>query len=100
MFPPKRIIYLTDETVETGHRLGDRTASSASAAIACVLPRRAAANRGSPPSPRRTSRKILGLRPDLALSFSDLQADIVAALIQQGVAIYAFTSARLPRSST
>ena len=34
--------------------------------------------------------KILDLRPDLVLSFSDLQADIVAALIRQGVAVHAF----------
>jgi iron complex transport system substrate-binding protein len=34
--------------------------------------------------------KILALAPDLVLSFSDLQADIVAALIRQGVAVHAF----------
>jgi iron complex transport system substrate-binding protein len=34
--------------------------------------------------------KILDLRPDLVLSFSDLQADIVAALIRQGAAVHAF----------
>ena len=34
--------------------------------------------------------KIVDLRPDLVLSFSDLQADIVAALIRQGVAVHAF----------
>ena len=34
--------------------------------------------------------KILNLKPDLVLSFSDLQADIVAALIRHGVAVHAF----------
>jgi iron complex transport system substrate-binding protein len=34
--------------------------------------------------------KILELKPDLVLSFSDLQADIVAALIRQGVPVHAF----------
>jgi iron complex transport system substrate-binding protein len=34
--------------------------------------------------------KIMGLKPDLVLSFSDLQTDIVAALIRQGVAVHAF----------
>jgi iron complex transport system substrate-binding protein len=34
--------------------------------------------------------KILNLRPDLVLAFSDLQADIVAALIRQGIAVHAF----------
>src|SRR3546814_19641115 len=34
--------------------------------------------------------KILALQPDLVLAFSDLQADIVAALIREGVAVHAF----------
>jgi iron complex transport system substrate-binding protein len=34
--------------------------------------------------------KILELRPDLVLSFSDLQADIVAALVREGVNVHAF----------
>jgi iron complex transport system substrate-binding protein len=34
--------------------------------------------------------KILALAPDLVLTFSDLQADIVAALIREGVAVHAF----------
>src|SRR5882672_8747014 len=34
--------------------------------------------------------KLLDLRPDLLLSFSDLQADIVPTLIRQGVAVHAF----------
>ncbi len=34
--------------------------------------------------------KILDLKPDLVLTFSDLQADIVATLIRHGVAVHAF----------
>ena len=34
--------------------------------------------------------KILALKPDLVLTFSDLQADIVAELIRKGVAVHAF----------
>jgi iron complex transport system substrate-binding protein len=34
--------------------------------------------------------KILALKPDLVLTFSDLQADIVASLIREGVAVHAF----------
>jgi iron complex transport system substrate-binding protein len=34
--------------------------------------------------------KILALEPDLVLTFSDLQADIAAELIRQGVAVHAF----------
>ena len=67
-----------------------KTASSASPGIACVLPRRAATSRGLRPFTSANLGKILDLRPDLVLSFSDLQADIVAALIRQGVAVHAF----------
>ena len=34
--------------------------------------------------------KILALKPDLVLTFSDLQADIVAELIRANVAVHAF----------
>jgi iron complex transport system substrate-binding protein len=34
--------------------------------------------------------KIIELQPDLVLTFSDLQADIVAALVRQGVNVHAF----------
>ena len=34
--------------------------------------------------------KILALEPDLVLTFSDLQADIVAELIRANVAVHAF----------
>src|SRR5262249_46661222 len=34
--------------------------------------------------------KILSLQPDLVLTFSDLQADIVAALIRRGIEVHAF----------
>jgi iron complex transport system substrate-binding protein len=34
--------------------------------------------------------KILALKPDLVLAFSDLQADIVAALLRAGVAVHGF----------
>jgi iron complex transport system substrate-binding protein len=34
--------------------------------------------------------KILALKPDLVLTFSDLQADIVADLIRRGLDVHAF----------
>ena len=34
--------------------------------------------------------KVLALEPDLVLTFSDLQADIAAALIRRNVAVHAF----------
>ena len=35
--------------------------------------------------------KILALQPDLVLTFSDLQADIVADLIRRGIKVHAVT---------
>ena len=47
-------------------------------------------SRGSRPSSPPTVEKILALKPDLVLTFSDLQADIVAELIRRNVAVHAF----------
>lgn len=44
----------------------------------------------SPPFTSADIPKILNLKPDLVLTFSDLQADIAAILIKQGVTVHAF----------
>jgi iron complex transport system substrate-binding protein len=90
MFPPQRIVCLTEETVETLYLLGeeDRIAGVSGYAV-------------RPPQVRREKPrvsafisadipKILALKPDLVLTFSDLQADIVAELIRSNVAVHAF----------
>jgi iron complex transport system substrate-binding protein len=90
MFPPQRIICLTEETVETLYLLGEQDRIVGISGY-CVRP--AEARRDKPRVSAFTSAnigKILDLRPDLVLSFSDLQADIVAALIRHGVAVHAF----------
>jgi iron complex transport system substrate-binding protein len=90
MFPPERIVCLTEETVETLYLLGEE-ARIVGISGYCVRPPQA--RREKPRVSAFTSAdipKILDLRPDLVLSFSDLQADIVAALIRQGVAVHAF----------
>jgi iron complex transport system substrate-binding protein len=89
-FPPQRIICLTEETVETLYLLGaqDRIVGVSGYAI-------------RPPQVRREKprvsafisadiAKILALKPDLVLCFSDLQAEIAAALIRAGIAIHVF----------
>src|SRR6266542_3194056 len=89
-FPPRRIVCLTEETVETLYVLGeqDRIVGVSGYAV-------------RPPQVRREKPrvsafisadidKILALHPDLVLTFSDLQADIVAELIRRGVAVHAF----------
>jgi iron complex transport system substrate-binding protein len=43
--------------------------------------------------------KILALKPDLVLTFSDLQAEIAADLIRRGLNVHASINEALPRSS-
>jgi iron complex transport system substrate-binding protein len=90
MFPPGRIVCLTEETVETLYLLGEQDRIVGISGY-CVRPPQA--RREKPRVSAFTSAdipKILDLRPDLVLSFSDLQADIVAALVRQGVNVHAF----------
>ncbi|WP_338700323.1 cobalamin-binding protein [Bradyrhizobium sp. 26S5] len=89
-FPPRRIVCLTEETVETLYLLGeqDRIVGVSGYAV-------------RPPQVRREKPrvsafisadipKILALDPDLVLAFSDLQAEIVADLVRAGVAVHVF----------
>jgi iron complex transport system substrate-binding protein len=90
MFPPGRIVCLTEETVETLYLLGEQDRIVGISGY-CVRPPEA--RRDKPRVSAFISAdvpKILDLRPDLVLSFSDLQADIVAALIRQGITVHAF----------
>ena len=90
MFPPERIVCLTEETVETLYLLGEDRRIVGVSGYA-VRPTRVRKEK-----PRVSAfisadvPKILALRPDLVLTFSDLQADIVAELIRAGVAVHAF----------
>jgi iron complex transport system substrate-binding protein len=89
-FPPRRIVCLTEETVETLYLLGqqDRIVGVSGYAV-------------RPPQVRREKPrvsafvsadipKILKLEPDLVLAFSDLQADIAADLVRAGIAVHVF----------
>lgn len=86
----QRIVCLTEETVETLYLLGeqDRIVGVSGYAV-------------RPPQVRKEKPrvsafisadvpKILALEPDLVLTFSDLQADIVAQLVREGIAVHAF----------
>jgi iron complex transport system substrate-binding protein len=90
MFPPERIVCLTEETVETLYLLGeqDRIAGVSGYAV-------------RPPQVRKEKPrvsafisadipKILALKPDLVLTFSDLQADLVAELVRANIAVHGF----------
>jgi iron complex transport system substrate-binding protein len=90
MFPPERIICLTEETVETLYLLGEDYRIVGISGYVVRPPR---ARREKPRVSAFTSAdipKILDLQPDLVLTFSDLQADIAAALIRANVDVHAF----------
>jgi len=89
-FPPRRIVCLTEETVETLYLLGeqDRIVGVSGYAV-------------RPPQVRREKArvsafisadipKILKLEPDLILAFSDLQAEIVSDLVRAGIPVHVF----------
>jgi iron complex transport system substrate-binding protein len=90
MFPPERIVCLTEETVETLYLLGEERRIVGISGYVVRPPR---ARREKPRVSAFTSAdilKILALQPDLVLTFSDLQADIAATLIKAGVDVHAF----------
>jgi iron complex transport system substrate-binding protein len=90
MFPPARIVCLTEETVETLYLLG---AQDRIVGISGYVVRPPQARREKPRVSAFTSAdipKIVALKPDLVLTFSDLQADIAADLIRRGIAVHAF----------
>jgi len=90
MFPPERIACLTEETVETLYLLGEERRIVGVSGYAVRPPQ---VRKEKPRVSAFISAdvpKILALKPDLVLAFSDLQADIVAELIRANVAVYAF----------
>jgi iron complex transport system substrate-binding protein len=90
MFPPERIVCLTEETVETLYLLGEDHRIVGVSGYAVRPPR---VRREKPRVSAFTSAdipKILALAPNLVLTFSDLQAEIAAALIRNHVAVHAF----------
>jgi iron complex transport system substrate-binding protein len=90
MFPPERIICLTEETVETLYLLGEQDRI---VGVSGYVVRPPEARRDKPRVSAFTSAdtgKILALNPDLVFTFSDLQADIVADLIRHGIQVHAF----------
>jgi len=74
MFPPERIVCLTEETVETLYLIGEERRIVGISGYTVRPPR---ARREKPRVSAFTSAdipKIVALEPDLVLTFSDLQA--------------------------
>lgn len=90
MFPPRRIVCLTEETVETLYLLGEEDRI---VGISGYTVRPPQARREKPRVSAFISAdlpKILALEPDLVLTFSDIQAEIVRDLVKAGVNVHAF----------
>ncbi len=91
---PTRMVCLTEETTEILYRLGagDRVVGVSGFTV-------------RPPEARRKPKvssfldanfdRILELKPDLVLGFSDLQADLARELIKRGVPVYVFNQRSL-----
>jgi len=87
---PERIVCLTEETTETLYLLGEERRIVGISGYTVRPPRaRREKPRVSAFLSARTD-KILELKPDLVLGFSDLQADIARELAKAGLNIYLF----------
>ena len=87
---PQRIVCLTEETTEWLYLLGQEARI---VGISGYTVRPAQARRDKPKVSAFLSAKIdkiLALKPDCVFGFSDLQADIAAALIRHGVQVTVF----------
>ncbi|MEM9172574.1 MAG: cobalamin-binding protein [Pseudomonadota bacterium] len=87
---PERIVCLTEETTETLYALGEQDRI---VGISGFTVRPPEARKEKPKVSAFTSAKIgkiLALEPDLVLGFSDIQADIAAALIRAGINVHVF----------
>ena len=87
-YGPRRIVCLTEEPTETLYLLGEQARI---VGISGFTVRPPEARRDKPKVSAFVSAKIdkiLALRPDFAVGFSDIQADIAAELIRAGVEVW------------
>ncbi len=87
---PNRIVCLTEETTEALYLMGEQDRI---VGISGYTVRPAIARKEKPKVSAFTSAKIdkiLQLKPDLVLGFSDMQADICAELVRAGVEVHVF----------
>lgn len=85
---PRRIVCLTEEPTETLYALGEQDRIVGISGFTVRPPQ---ARREKPKVSAFTSAKtgeILKLKPDLAIGFSDIQADIAAELVRAGVEVW------------
>jgi iron complex transport system substrate-binding protein len=87
-FLPKRIVCLTEETVETLYLLGEQDRI---VGISGFVVRPQGVRKEKPIVSTFTDAnvdKILELQPDLVIGFSDIQADIARQLVAKGISVW------------
>ncbi len=87
---PQRIVCLTEETTETLYMLGEQDRIVGISGFTVRPPQ---ARKEKPKVSAFTSakiEKILELKPDLVLGFSDLQADMASDLVRAGIQVHIF----------
>jgi iron complex transport system substrate-binding protein len=87
---PRRIVCFTEEPTETLYLLGEQDRIVGISGFTVRPPQ---ARKEKPKVSAFTSAKIdkiIELKPDLVIGFSDLQADIAAELIRAGIAVHIF----------
>jgi iron complex transport system substrate-binding protein len=85
---PRRIVCLTEEPTETLYALGEQDRIVGISGFTVRPPQ---ARREKPKVSAFTSAKIdaiLALEPELAIGFSDIQADIAAELVRRGIEVW------------
>lgn len=89
-YPARRLVCLTEETVETLYLLGEQDRIVGVSGYAVRPPE---VRREKPRVSAFTSAdigRIEALKPDLVLAFSDIQAAIAADLARAGLAVHVF----------
>ena len=89
-YPAERLVCLTEETVETLYLIGEQDRIVGVSGYAVRPPQ---VRKEKPRISAFTSAdvdRILALKPDLVLAFSDIQAAIVADLARAGLAVHLF----------
>lgn len=97
---PKRIVCLTTEPTEVLYLLGEQDRI---VGISGFTTRPASARKEKPKISAFTSAKIdkiLELKPDLVIGFSNLQADIAASLIRAGIEVHIFNQRSIAQMLT
>src|SRR5687767_16007569 len=87
---PQRIVCLTEEPTETLYLLGEQDRIVGNSGFTVRPPQ---ARKEKPKVSAFTSakiEKILELKPDLVLGFSNLQADIASDLVRAGIQVHIF----------